>query len=235
MVGKRRGSEATGARGRIIGALVAGGAALAATLCLPWPALLVPAALAVVLLARWEPRQLSALFHKWLLLGLFLTIIVPVWLVGAPDKLEVRSAGTHSPPGEMNARREGSTAALVAGAAMAVRAVATFAVMLLISGSLTPASVSRWLGRIVGRELALACAIGVNLLPAIIEILRRTTLAMRLRGGFSHRRLGNLKRLLTSVGVQTVRLTEDVTESLLLAHPPAPSSSEREHESGDAR
>jgi hypothetical protein len=72
----------------------------------------------------------------------------------------------------------------------------------------------------VGKDLGLACAIGINLLPAVLEILRRTTLALRLRGGFRRRRLANLKRLATAVGVQTVRLTEDVAESLLLAHAP---------------
>jgi energy-coupling factor transporter transmembrane protein EcfT len=100
---------------------------------------------------------------------------------------------------------------------MALRLVATLAGLLTIGSCLSPLAVIRGLSRMLGRDLALACAIGVNLLPAMVEMLRRTTLAMRLRGGFRRRRLANIKRLVVAVGLQTVRLTEDVAEALLLS------------------
>lgn len=225
-------------RSRLSAVLVIGGGSLAAVLWLPWPAVLAPAALAGATLAVLEPRQLSALFNKWLVLGLVLTVLVPVWLLGTPAKLDVTVAGTSAKSDEASAEsdevtvRGGSgTPALIAGATMAVRVMTTLAVLLLIGGSLAPARVSRTLGRLAGREVGLACAIGVNLLPAIVEILRRTTLAMRLRGGFSYRRVTNLRRWLAAVGVQTVRLTEDVAESLLLAQAPATVEREPEQQS----
>jgi hypothetical protein len=190
---------------RVVAAFVLGGATLAAALLLEWPKVLLPAALAVTTLTVLDRRQVGALFNKWLWLGLALIVIVPIWLVGTPGD-DVRHAGR-------------GVAALVAGVTMAVRVLTTLAVLLLIGGCIAPAAISRIVGRFVGRELGLACAIGVNLLPAVLEILRRTTLALRLRGGFRRHRLANLKRLVTAVGVQTVRLTEDVAEALLLAQP----------------
>jgi len=171
---------------------------------LDWPTLLAPAALALVTLAVLNRRQLPALFNKWLWLGLALAVVLPVWLLGARGEGEAMHSG-------------GGTRALTIGISMAVRVLTTLTVMLLIGGCIAPAAVSRFLGRFVGKDLGLACAIGVNLLPAVLEILRRTTLALRLRGGFERHRLANLKRLATAVGVQTVRLTEDVAEALLLA------------------
>ena len=169
---------------------------------------------ALVVLNR---RQARALFNKWLWLGLAVVVVVPIWLIGTPGELERAHAG-------------GGLPALTAGVTMAVRVLTTLAVMLLIGSCMAPAAVSRVLGRFVGRDLGLACAIGVNLLPAILEILRRTTLALRLRGGFRRHRLANLKRLATAVGVQTVRLTEDVAEALLLAQAPARATGESEPE-----
>jgi hypothetical protein len=171
---------------------------------LDWPTLLAPAALALATLAVLNRRQLPALFNKWLWLGIAIVVILPVWLLGA------RGEGDATHPG-------GGTHALTIGISMAVRVLTTLTVMLLIGGCIAPAAASRFLGRFVGKDLGLACAIGVNLLPAVLEILRRTTLALRLRGGFERHRLANLKRLATAVGVQTVRLTEDVAEALLLA------------------
>jgi len=144
-------------------------------------------------------------------------VVVPIWVIGTPGEREDAQAG-------------GGLPALTAGVTMAVRVLTTLAAMLLIGSCIAPAAVSRVLGRFVGRDLGLACAIGVNLLPAILEILRRTTLALRLRGGFRRHRLANLKRLATAVGVQTVRLTEDVAEALLLAQAPARATGESEPE-----
>jgi hypothetical protein len=185
-------------------ALGLGGATLAATLLMNWPRLLLPAAVALVALALLDRRQIRALFNKWLWLGLALTVVVPIWLIGTPGETDAPHPG-------------GGTRALTTGISMAVRVLTTISVMLLIGGCIAPAAVSRFLARFIGRHLGLACAIGINLLPAVLEILRRTTLALRLRGGFQRHRLANLKRLATAVGVQTVRLTEDVAEALLLA------------------
>ena len=170
-------------------------------------ALVVGGTALVATLAALDRRQLPALLNKWLWLGLAVAVVLPIWLLGTPGE-------------QAGSRAAGRVPALVAGLTMAVRVLTTLAVLLLIGGCIAPATVSRILGRLVSRELGLACAIGVNLLPAVLEILRRTTLALRLRGGFRRHRLANLKRLVTAVGVQTVRLTEDVAEALLLAQPP---------------
>ena len=207
MVARRRDSQKARTQVRLAAAVGIGCPTLVATLWLDWPTLLLPAAIAITALAVLDRRQISALLNKWLWLGLGLAVVLPIWLFGVRVDDGVQRVG-------------GDTAALTAGLTMAVRVLTTLAVLLLISGCIAPASVSRVLGRLVGRELGLACAIGVNLLPAVLEILRRTTLAMRLRGGFKRRRLANLGRLATAVGVQTVRLTEDVAEALLLAQPP---------------
>ena len=207
----------TRSKGRVVVAIVAGGAALVAALMLDWPLVLLPAGTAIVALVVLNRRQVRALFNKWLWLGLAVVVVVPVWVIGTPGEREDAQAG-------------GGLLALTAGVTMAVRVLTTLAAMLLIGGCIAPAAVSRALGRFVGRDLGLACAIGVNLLPAILEILRRTTLALRLRGGFRRHRLANLKRLATAVGVQTVRLTEDVAEALLLAQAPARATGESEPE-----
>lgn len=217
MVGGWTYSKAARSRTRVIASLVVGFGAIVAVLWLPWPAVLVPAAFALVAVAVLDRRQIRALGNKWFLAGLTLSVILPVWLLGAPPELEVhgdvpRIAGE-------TCGVEAGHAALIAGATMAVRVTTTVAVFLLIGGSLTPTVVSRMLGKVVGKELGLACAVGVNLLPSILEILRRTALAMRLRGGLLRHRFANARRLLTTVGVQTVRLTEDVAEALLLAEP----------------
>jgi hypothetical protein len=204
-------------KGRVAAALVLGGAALVAALVLGWPFVLLPAGTAVAALVVLNRRQVRALFNKWLWLGLAVAVVVPIWVIGTPGELERAHAGRGLP-------------ALTAGVTMAVRVLTALAAMLLIGGCVAPATVSRGLGRFVGRDLGLACAIGVNLLPAILEILRRTTLALRLRGGFRRHRLANLKRLVTAVGVQTVRLTEDVAEALLLAQVPARATGESEPE-----
>jgi hypothetical protein len=204
MVARQTDSQAARPRARIVATLGLGAATLVATLLLAWPALLVPAALAVATLAVLDRRQFPALFNKWLWLGLLLAVVLPIWLIGTPGETDAPHPG-------------GGMHALAAGVSMAVRVLTTLAVMLLIGGCIAPAAVSRLLGRFVGKDLGLACAIGVNLLPAVLEILRRTTLALRLRGGFKRHRWANLKRLATAVGVQTVRLTEDVAEALLLA------------------
>jgi hypothetical protein len=217
MVDRQTNPHAARSRGRIVAAVIGGGATLAAALLLDWPAVLAPAALALTALVALDRRQVSALFNKWLWLGLALAVILPIWLIGTPGD-DPQHAGR-------------GAAALIAGLTMAVRVLTTLAVLLLIGGCLAPAAISRFVGRFVGRELGLACAIGMNLLPAVLGILRRTTLALRLRGGFERHRLANLKRLVTAVGVQTVRLTEDVAEALLLAQPPGRQSAESEGES----
>jgi hypothetical protein len=192
----------------LIAAVSLGGTTLVAALLLTWPAVLVPATVAVAALAVLDRRQLPALFSKWLWLGLVVAVVTPIWLFG--------TAGDDAP------HAKHSAAALATGAAMALRVLTTLAALLLIGGCLAPALVSRALGRLIGRNMGLAWAIGFNLLPAVLEILRRTTLALRLRGGFRRHRLANLKRLAIAVGVQTVRLTEDVAEALLLARAPVP-------------
>ena len=207
----------TRSKGRVVVAIVAGGAALVAALMLGWPLVLLPAGTAIVALVVLDRRQVRALLNKWLWLGLAVVVVVPVWVIGTPGEREDAQAG-------------GGLLALTAGVTMAVRVLTTLAAMLLIGSCIAPAAVSRALGRFVGRDLGLACAIGVNLLPAILEILRRTTLALRLRGGFRRHRLANLKRLATAVGVQTVRLTEDVAEALLLAQAPVRATDESEPE-----
>ena len=193
-------------RFRIIATIMLSTAALVATLCLHWPTLLLPAAVALLMLIVLDRRQVRSMFNKWLWLGLALAVVLPIWLIGTPGDTDRPHPG-------------GELFALYAGLTMAVRVLTTLTVMLLIGGCIAPAAVSRHLSKLVGKDLGLACAIGINLLPAVLEILRRTTLALRLRGGFQRNRWANLKRLVAAVGVQTVRLTEDVAEALLLAHP----------------
>lgn len=217
MVARQTDSQAARSRARVIGALGLGAATLVATLLLDWPTLLVPAALAIATLAVLDRRQFPALFNKWLWLGLTLAVVLPIWLIGTPGESDAPQPG-------------GGARALIAGISMAVRVLTTLAVMLLIGGCIAPAAVSRFLARFIGKDLGLACAIGVNLLPAMLEILRRTTLALRLRGGFRRHRLTNLRRLATTVGVQTVRLTEDVAEALLLAQAPGQPATEPERD-----
>lgn len=189
----------------MIAAVTIGSAALVAALLLPWPHVALPAAVAVAAVGSFNRRQLRSLANKWLWMGLLVAVVLPIWVLGfAGQRLGGGSAG-------------GLPAALAVGLTMVLRVLATLAAMLLISGCISPLVLTSTVGRVLGRRLAMACAIGVNLLPAVIEILRRTTLALRLRGGFQRHRLANFKRLLTAVGVQTVRLTEDVAEALLLA------------------
>ncbi len=202
-------SQTTRSRIRVIATIVLSITTLAATLWLDWPTLLAPAALAIVTLILIDRRQVPALFNKWLWLGLTLAVVLPIWLIGTPGESDAPLPG-------------GEISALQAGLSMAVRVLTTLAVMLLIGGCIAPAAISRCLSKVIGNDLGLACAVGINLLPAVLEILRRTTLALRLRGGFERNRLANFKRLATTVGVQTVRLTEDVAEALLVAHPLEP-------------
>jgi energy-coupling factor transporter transmembrane protein EcfT len=170
-----------------------------------WPHVLLPAALAIFALTVLDRRQLRALFNKWFLLGLAVAVLLPVWLIGTPGR------GMPNHPG-------GGQDAFAAGLTMAARIVTTYAALLIVGGAFAPATIARTLERLLGRNVATACAIGVNLLPAVLEILRRTHLSLKLRGGFKRNRLANAKRLATAVGVQTVRLTEDVAEALLLAN-----------------
>ena len=182
--------------------LVVGCGTLAASLTLTWPLICAPAVVSVAALALLDRRQVRALFNKWLWLALAIAVILPVWLLGA----SAEQPGQHT-----------GDARLAIGITMALRILTTLAALLLIGGCFSPLTVNKAIGRLLGKDLALACAIGVNLLPSVVEILRRTTLALRLRGGFKRHRLANLKRLVTTIGVQTVRLTEDVAEALLLA------------------
>jgi len=200
-------TKTTRTTARIGGVLIIGAGCMTAVLTLTWPLVLMPTGAAIAAIYVFYRRQTSALLNKWLWLGLTLAVVLPVWIVGPPGDLETPRGGTTLP-------------ALFTGLTAAARVLTTVSVMLLIGGCLSPAGVSRALAHICGKDIALACAIGVNLLPAVLEMLRRTALAMRLRGGFRRNRIANLKRLLVAVGVQTVRLTEDVAEALLLAEPP---------------
>lgn len=186
-------------------ALMIGGSSLLASLSLRWPLVLGSASVAVAGVAALCPRQVRRVFNKYLWLALGLSILVPVWILGLS--------------GEQSGGGGGFTklSALTAGLTMAVRVLTTLAALILIGGCVSPLWLHKTVGRLLGRDMATACAIGVNLLPAVLEILSRTVLAMRLRGGFRRHRLVNLKRLAIAVGVQTVRLTEDVAEALLLS------------------
>lgn len=215
MVAGRRDPATPRTRARLSAALLTGGTGLVGALLLTWPLVLVPLAGMLLALAALNRRQLRALLNKWLWLGLALAVVLPIWLIGTPGDRSAAHAGR-------------SLAALTAGLTLAARVLGTLAALLLLTGCLSPAAISHGLGRLLGRDIALACAIGVNLLPAVLEILRRTTLALRLRGGFRHNRLANLRRLAAAVGVQTVRLTEDVAEALLLTHAPREDASEQE-------
>ncbi len=209
-------------RGRVALALGGAVAALVAAVLLDWPAVLVPAVLSLLLLALLDRRQLAVFANPWLWLGLTLALVVPVWLLGASRAGAAENAAH-------------GHAALRIGVAMALRVVTTLAAMLLITGCVAPARVARLIGRVAGREVGLACGIGINLLPSMLEIARRTTLALRLRGGLRRNRIGNLRRLVTAVGVQTVRMTEDVAEALLLADAAACRDETDEHEGGETR
>jgi energy-coupling factor transporter transmembrane protein EcfT len=205
MVDFRTDTQEARSRRRVITALLVGSGALVASLVLRWPGVLAPAAVAVATLLLLDRRQVHAMFNKWLWLALAIAVILPVWLLGAASDEYPRHLG-----GARLAR-------LAVGITMALRIVTTLASLLLIGSCISPLAMNRAIGRLLGKDLALACAIGVNLLPSVLEILRRTTLALRLRGGFKRHRLANVKRLVTAVGVQTVRLTEDVAEALVLA------------------
>jgi energy-coupling factor transporter transmembrane protein EcfT len=192
-------------RSRVIAAVVVGCGSLVASLVLAWPLILAPVAVAIAALALVERRQVRSLLNKWLWLALAIAIVLPVWLLGTSVDDTVRHVA-----GARLAR-------LALGVTMALRILTTLAALLLIGSCISPLAVNKAVARVLGKDLALACAIGVNLLPSVLEILRRTTLAMQLRGGFKRHRLANVRRLVTAIGVQAVRLTEDVAEALLLA------------------
>jgi energy-coupling factor transporter transmembrane protein EcfT len=205
MVDLRTNPQEARSRGRVAVALLSGCGTLVAALFLDWPLVCVPAAIGVAALALLDRRQARALFNKWLWLGLAIAVILPVWLLDTTSEETTRRLGGVQP------------ARLTVGITMALRILTTLAALLLIGGCISPLALNRAISRVLGKDLALACTIAVNLLPSILEILRRTTLALRLRGGFKRHRIANLKRLVTAIGVQTVRLTEDVAEALLLA------------------
>jgi len=175
-------------------------------LALPW--LLVPFALAWASLARLDPRALRSLarWRLWIVLGA--AGLVPVLLLARPDTyvlgLGIPSAG------------------LRMTAAMIVRVMTATAALLLIGGTVGPMVIRRVLVRLGSPHVAQACAIGLNLMPKLVENFRRTSLALRLRGGWRRRRIRNTLRLLTTVGIQTVRTAEECAEALLLAHPQRP-------------
>jgi energy-coupling factor transporter transmembrane protein EcfT len=205
MVDLRTNPQKARSRGRVVASLASGCSTLVAALFLDWPVVVAPTVIAVVALALLDRRQVRALFNKWLWLGLAIAVILPVWLLGATTEEPARHIGSVR------------LAGLTVGITMALRILTTLAALLLIGGCISPLTLNRAISRVLGKDLALACAIAVNLLPSILEIFRRTTLALRLRGGFKRHRVANLKRLVTAIGVQTVRLTEDVAEALLLA------------------
>ncbi|GEM_PF-3479766 len=208
----------TRARGGIALALGGGITALAAAMLLDWPAIIGPVVASLLLLGLLNRRQLAVFASPWLWLGLAVVLVVPVWLFGASRAGAAENAA-YGP------------AALRVGVTMALRVVTTLAAMLLITGCVAPARVATLIGRLAGREVGLACGIGINLLPAMLETVRRTTLALRLRGGWRRKRLANLRRLVTAIGVQTVRMTEDVAEALLLAQ----AGVRHEEDDGDSR
>jgi energy-coupling factor transporter transmembrane protein EcfT len=185
--------------------LAVAGASLVGSLSLRWPLAIGPAAVAVAGVAALCPRQLSRLFNKWLWATVAISILLPIWLVGL--------RGEHGDGEGVSV----SWTATCVGLTLALRVLTTLAALILIGGSVSPLWLHGTVGRFLGKDLATACAIGVNLLPAVMEILSRTVLAMRLRGGFRRHRLANIRRLAVAVGVQTVRLTEDVAEALVLS------------------
>jgi energy-coupling factor transporter transmembrane protein EcfT len=204
MVDFRTDTQEARSRRRVIVAFIVGCGSLVASLGADWPLVCVPALAAVAALALLDRRQARALFNKWFWLALAIAVILPVWLIGGASEEHTRHLS------DLRLSR------LAVGVTLALRILTTMAAMLLIGSCISPLVMNRAISRLLGKDFALACAIGVNLLPSVLEIFRRTTLALRLRGGFRRHRFANIKRLITTIGVQTVRLTEDVAEALVL-------------------
>jgi len=201
----RTDTQAAWPRDRVTVAAAVAGASLVGSLLLRWPLAMAPAAVALAGAAAFCPRQFPRLLNKWLWLAIALAIFLPIWVLGLSGE-QVSQGGA-----------SGGWAALSVGLTLGLRVLTTMAALILIGGCVSPLWLHNMVGRLLGKDMATACAIGVNLLPAVLEILSRTALAMRLRGGFRRNRWANLRRLAVAVGVQTVRLTEDVAEALLLS------------------
>lgn len=102
------------------------------------------------------------------------------------------------------------------GLAMVCRGSTVTVALLLLGRGVSPASIQRAFARLGLRQVGLAVAVALDLLPVTRRAFLRTTLALRLRGGLGRRLPYNLGRLVVAVLVQTVRLSEHVAEALLL-------------------
>ncbi len=105
---------------------------------------------------------------------------------------------------------------LAEGGRLVARGVTVVMALLLLGRGVSPAAIQRTFGRIGLGDVGLAVAVALDLLPVTRRAVLRTLLALRLRGGLGWRTPWNLGRLVVAVVVQTIRLSEEVAEALLL-------------------
>ncbi len=192
-----------GSRARAAVGLMLGVASLTTSVLLSLPWLLAPLLVALASLAVIDARAMRSLVRPRLWIGIALLGLLPVVVLAPPDK-QILGVGI-------------STAGALMTAGMVTRVMTAAAALLLIGTTVGPMIIRRVLVRLTTPQVAQACAIGLNLMPKLVENVRRTSQAMRLRGGWRRRRIRNLARLMTAVGVQTVRMSQECAEALLLA------------------
>ncbi len=168
---------------------------------LPGPTVAAAPAVALVAAALLDRRLLADLRRPspWLLLlGVGL---LPALLAGPA------SDGGGAPP-------RGET--LLQGLTLVCRGTTVTLALLMAGRAVSPAAIQRLFARLGVPHVGLAVAIALDLLPVTRRALLRTVTALRLRGGLGRRLPANGPLLAMTVLVQTLRLSEEITEALLL-------------------
>jgi len=185
------------------------GALLSLAFLLPAEALPIAPVIACAALLWLDRRLLRDLRRPGLWLLLVVLTVLPPLAIGPRD------ANLLGVPFNAALLREGLI--------MVCRGLTVTVALLLLGRGVSPASIQRAFTRIGFGQVGLAVAVALDLLPVTRRAILRTTLALRLRGGLGRRLPQNLGRLIVAVFVQTVRLSEQVAEALLLrrSHSPA--------------
>lgn len=103
-----------------------------------------------------------------------------------------------------------SSAGLQLGLQMAARATVILTAMGVFTRLVSVGEMTRLLGQLGAGELGFILGLATNLLPVVQKSSANTLTAMRLRGGFRHRRLRALRLLLVTILVNTLRYGDDV-------------------------
>jgi energy-coupling factor transporter transmembrane protein EcfT len=155
----------------------------------------------LVLAAAFYPVGLDAMRRVWMWILIAFLLIPSIFLGDAGDWT---TAGTGFGP---------SWAGLASGTAMSLR---TIAIVVTVSGFAASVSVSELAGlleRAGAKGLGFALGVAVNMLPIVQETATTTFHALRLRGGFRHRRLQAVRLLLVTIIVNSLHHADDIVSA----------------------